>query len=239
MRVPRSLRAALRARHRIDHQRRRSRRDRARRRAVEHRAALRARARALGRAHLFRSCRHAAGAREAWRRQRRARRGVALGLARSVECRSARRVPTAFAARMSGMKLRAIFVVFAALLVRFGVAQRRLRQAGRRRVGRRVHDGTGRARRGSLQDRVLRVPRQRPGRRRLCARADRRGFHGQLERSVGVGDLFERIRISMPPSGPSGVTPAQKADIVAHIMNQNKFPAGDERSSSPRPRCSS
>ena len=41
-----------------------------------------------------------------------------------------------------------------------------------------------------------------------------------------VGDLFERVRISMPPSGPSTVTPAQKADIVAHLMNQNKFPAG-------------
>jgi len=41
-----------------------------------------------------------------------------------------------------------------------------------------------------------------------------------------LGDLFERIRISMPPSGPSGVTPAQKADIVAHLMNTNKFPAG-------------
>ena len=43
---------------------------------------------------------------------------------------------------------------------------------------------------------------------------------------LSVGDLYERIRISMPPSGPSGVTPAQKADIVAHIMNFNKFPAG-------------
>ena len=43
---------------------------------------------------------------------------------------------------------------------------------------------------------------------------------------LSVGDLFERIRISMPPSGPSSVTPAQKADIVAHIFNQNKFPAG-------------
>ena len=43
---------------------------------------------------------------------------------------------------------------------------------------------------------------------------------------LSVGDLFERIRISMPPSGPSGVTPAQKADIVAHIMSTNKFPAG-------------
>jgi len=41
-----------------------------------------------------------------------------------------------------------------------------------------------------------------------------------------VGDLFERIRISMPPSGPGTVTPAQKADIVAHILNVNKFPVG-------------
>jgi S-disulfanyl-L-cysteine oxidoreductase SoxD len=43
---------------------------------------------------------------------------------------------------------------------------------------------------------------------------------------LSVGDLFERIRISMPPSGPSAVTPAQKADIVAHLMSANKFPAG-------------
>lgn len=42
-----------------------------------------------------------------------------------------------------------------------------------------------------------------------------------------VGDLFERIRISMPPSGPSGVPVEQKADIVAHILNSNKFPAGE------------
>ena len=43
---------------------------------------------------------------------------------------------------------------------------------------------------------------------------------------LSVGDLFERIRVSMPPSGPSAVTPAQKADIVAHILNMSKFPAG-------------
>lgn len=43
---------------------------------------------------------------------------------------------------------------------------------------------------------------------------------------LSVGDLFERIRISMPPSGPTGVTPAQKADIVAHLLNYNKYPAG-------------
>ena len=43
---------------------------------------------------------------------------------------------------------------------------------------------------------------------------------------LSVGDLFERIRISMPPSGPGTVTPAQKADIVAHLMSANKFPVG-------------
>ena len=43
---------------------------------------------------------------------------------------------------------------------------------------------------------------------------------------LSVGDLFERIRISMPPSGPTAVPPAQKADIVAHLLNSNKFPEG-------------
>ena len=43
---------------------------------------------------------------------------------------------------------------------------------------------------------------------------------------LSVGDLFERIRVSMPPSGPSSVTPAQKADIVAHLLNNSKFPVG-------------
>ncbi len=43
---------------------------------------------------------------------------------------------------------------------------------------------------------------------------------------LSVGDLFERIRISMPPTGPATVTPAQKADIVAHVLQFNKYPAG-------------
>ena len=43
---------------------------------------------------------------------------------------------------------------------------------------------------------------------------------------LSVGDLFERIRISMPPTGPAGVTPAQKADIVAYALKYNKYPAG-------------
>jgi S-disulfanyl-L-cysteine oxidoreductase SoxD len=43
---------------------------------------------------------------------------------------------------------------------------------------------------------------------------------------LSVGDLFERMRISMPPTGPATVTPAQKADIVAYVMKFNKYPAG-------------
>ena len=43
---------------------------------------------------------------------------------------------------------------------------------------------------------------------------------------LSVGDLFERIRISMPPTGPATVTPPQKADIVAHVLQFNKYPAG-------------
>lgn len=41
-----------------------------------------------------------------------------------------------------------------------------------------------------------------------------------------VGDLYERIRISMPPSGPAAVPNSAKADIVAFVLSQNKFPAG-------------
>ena len=41
-----------------------------------------------------------------------------------------------------------------------------------------------------------------------------------------LGDLFDRIRISMPPGGPTAVPPETKADIVAHLLKSNKFPAG-------------
>jgi mono/diheme cytochrome c family protein len=41
-----------------------------------------------------------------------------------------------------------------------------------------------------------------------------------------VGDFYERIRISMPPTGPSEVPPQGKVDIVAYILNFNKYPTG-------------
>jgi S-disulfanyl-L-cysteine oxidoreductase SoxD len=44
---------------------------------------------------------------------------------------------------------------------------------------------------------------------------------------LAVADLFERIRISMPPGKEHAVTPQAKADIVAYILQANKFPAGE------------
>jgi hypothetical protein len=41
-----------------------------------------------------------------------------------------------------------------------------------------------------------------------------------------LGDLFDRIRISMPPGSPASVPPESKADIVAHLLKSNNFPAG-------------
>jgi mono/diheme cytochrome c family protein len=44
--------------------------------------------------------------------------------------------------------------------------------------------------------------------------------------SLTVGDLFERIRVSMPPAGPTTVPTKEKAEIVAHILKNAGFPAG-------------
>ena len=44
--------------------------------------------------------------------------------------------------------------------------------------------------------------------------------------SLSVGDLFERIRVSMPPSTPNSVTAKEKAEITAHILKSAGFPAG-------------
>lgn len=41
-----------------------------------------------------------------------------------------------------------------------------------------------------------------------------------------VGDLFERVRISMPADGPGRLTRQQDADIVAFMLSVSQFPAG-------------
>lgn len=43
-----------------------------------------------------------------------------------------------------------------------------------------------------------------------------------------VGDLFERIRISMPPDGPGRLSRENNADIITLILRFNRFPAGSE-----------
>ena len=41
-----------------------------------------------------------------------------------------------------------------------------------------------------------------------------------------VGDLFDRIRTSMPADKPGSLTRQQDADIVAYVLSVNKFPEG-------------
>jgi mono/diheme cytochrome c family protein len=41
-----------------------------------------------------------------------------------------------------------------------------------------------------------------------------------------LGDLFERIRTSMPQDDPDKLTAQQKVDILAHMLSVGNFPAG-------------
>ncbi len=42
-----------------------------------------------------------------------------------------------------------------------------------------------------------------------------------------AGDLFERIRISMPADSPGKISRADNADIIAFMLSVNQFPAGE------------
>ena len=44
--------------------------------------------------------------------------------------------------------------------------------------------------------------------------------------SLLTGDLFERIRISMPADRPGRLTREQDADILAFMLSVSEFPAG-------------
>ena len=41
-----------------------------------------------------------------------------------------------------------------------------------------------------------------------------------------VGDLFERVRITMPPNSPRRIAREKNVDILAHVLSVNAFPAG-------------
>ena len=41
-----------------------------------------------------------------------------------------------------------------------------------------------------------------------------------------VGDVFEKTQTTMPATAPGTLTPAQAADIVAHLLAAGKYPVG-------------
>ena len=43
---------------------------------------------------------------------------------------------------------------------------------------------------------------------------------------LSLGDLFERIRITMPQDHPGKLTRQHIADVLAFMLDMNKFPAG-------------
>ena len=45
---------------------------------------------------------------------------------------------------------------------------------------------------------------------------------------VPLGQLFDRIRTSMPQDNPNSLTREQNADILAFILRQSNFPPGSE-----------
>ena len=47
-----------------------------------------------------------------------------------------------------------------------------------------------------------------------------------------VGDVFDRIRKLMPPDNPGSLPPDRYRDIIAFVLQQNKYPDGDRELSS-------
>lgn len=45
---------------------------------------------------------------------------------------------------------------------------------------------------------------------------------------VVLGDLFERIRISMPQDTPGSLSRQQNVDVIAYLLKAGTFPAGDK-----------
>ncbi len=44
--------------------------------------------------------------------------------------------------------------------------------------------------------------------------------------TLSVGDLFERIRLTMPDGNPGSLSRQQDADVVAYILKSAKYPFG-------------
>ena len=46
---------------------------------------------------------------------------------------------------------------------------------------------------------------------------------------LSLGDLFERMRISMPQNAPGSLSRQQNADILAFMLYKGNYPAGTDR----------
>jgi hypothetical protein len=46
--------------------------------------------------------------------------------------------------------------------------------------------------------------------------------------TLTVGDLFDRIRISMPQNSPGTLSRQENVDVVAYLLRFNEFPSGAE-----------
>ncbi len=42
-----------------------------------------------------------------------------------------------------------------------------------------------------------------------------------------VGSMFERIKVSMPEDGPGRLTDEEYTDVLAYILSENSYPAGE------------
>jgi S-disulfanyl-L-cysteine oxidoreductase SoxD len=44
--------------------------------------------------------------------------------------------------------------------------------------------------------------------------------------TLTIGDLFDRVRTTMPMDRPGTITPQENADVIAYILKANQYPAG-------------
>jgi cytochrome c len=61
----------------------------------------------------------------------------------------------------------------------------------------------------------------------LVGRKFRAGWHDET-----IGDLLERLKISMPQQAPGSLSWRQDADILAYILWRNSYPSGRQELSS-------
>ena len=42
-----------------------------------------------------------------------------------------------------------------------------------------------------------------------------------------LGDLYDKIQMTMPALSPGSLTPEQATDLIAHVLSVSKYPAGE------------